>query len=188
MPLKPNHFRIIAGRFRSRQLLIPDHTAVRPTPNRVRETLFNWLMKDIHGAVCVDAFAGSGSLGFEAISRGAAQVYFIEKEGSVFETLAKNSALFKTTEATLLHGSMPASLSKINTPLDIVFLDPPFHQDLILPSLLALQESRLLKKGSLVYLEVERRLDLLLQLDPAWQVLKHKRAGQVAYYLLTYGE
>jgi 16S rRNA (guanine966-N2)-methyltransferase len=186
MDQKPHHFRIIAGRFRSRQLLIPKHAAVRPTPNRVRETLFNWLMNTIHDSHCLDGFAGSGALGIEALSRGAKQVYFIEKERSILQALETNLSLLKAEGATLINGTMPASLGKVTATLDIIFLDPPFRQNLILPSLLALQQSTLLKKGTLVYIEMERNVDLQAQLDPLWTILKHQKAGSVAYYLIGY--
>jgi 16S rRNA (guanine966-N2)-methyltransferase len=218
MATKQHHFRIIGGKWRARQLPISDHLAVRPTPNRVRETLFNWLMHDIHGAVCLDAFAGSGALGIEALSRGAEKVYFIEKEKAVLEQLEKNLSLLKKSVIpanvgiqesrrdssltsldpsvrwddntyNVVLGNMPETLDCLAplaiTGIDIVFLDPPFHQNLILPSLEALEKSNLLKPSSLVYLEIEREFNLVDQLDPRWQVLKNKQTGKVGYYLLS---
>jgi 16S rRNA (guanine966-N2)-methyltransferase len=209
MNVKPNNFRIIGGKWRGRQLSIANHSAVRPTLNNVRETLFNWLMNDIHGAVCLDTFAGTGALGIEALSRGAKQVFFIEKEKSVLAQLEKNLALLKTDSAHLILGNMPESLSNIqienknldldpspeacegrsvrrqaDEDIDIVFLDPPFHQNLILLNLRALKESQLLKPDALIYAEAEKELDLESQLGPCWNILKHKKAGKVAYYLL----
>ena len=186
MPTKPHHFRIIAGRFRSRQLQIPEHIAVRPTLNRIRETLFNWLMNDIQDAICLDAFAGSGALGLEALSRGAEHVYFIEKERTVLQALEKNIALLNTEGSELILGSMPECLAVGEfKKIDIVFLDPPFHQDLILPALQALQQSELLKPESLIYFEVEREFKLPEKLDANWEILKYKKAGKVAYGLLS---
>ncbi len=184
MTLKPNQFRIIAGRWRSRRFAIADHAAVRPSPERVRETLFNWLMHDIHGAVCLDAFAGTGALGLEALSRGAQKVYFVEQEKTVFDVLREHVKQLAVENAMLCHASMPQVLSQFSEKFSIVFLDPPFKKNLVLPLLEALQKNNCLQEKALVYVETEAELDLLSVLSEDWEILKSSKAGQVKFYLL----
>ena len=170
--------RIIAGQWRSRKLDVPEALGLRPTPNRVRETLFNWLMDDMVGAHCLDAFAGSGALGFEALSRGAAHVTFIDSNPQVIKHLRTTGDLFKTTQASYVLGSFPNKVV-LSQPFDIVFLDPPFHQGLIEPSLEFLTQNNLLKPGALIYIEQES----LIPSHPNFTQLKSKTTGQVSYSL-----
>jgi 16S rRNA (guanine966-N2)-methyltransferase len=184
MLTKPHHFRIISGKWKRRLLSIPSHAAVRPTPDRVRETLFNWLMHDIAGAVCLDAFAGSGALGLEALSRGASHVYFIEQQKTVLELLRQHLATLDCKDATLVLGTMPQALKQLTQALDIVFLDPPFEKNEVVPSLNALTESALITPNTLIYVEVERRLALEPLIEAQWEILKQSKAGNVRYFLL----
>lgn len=177
---------IIGGRFRGKKLPVLTLDGLRPTPNRVRETLFNWLMHDIHGARCLDAFAGSGALGFEAYSRGASQVILLEHHPQAYAQLSKLasdlSSSTNTSSSQLMIKHVDAHLFLKNTTeqFNLIFLDPPFSKDDLLPCIKLLERPGLLAKGGLVYIESAKAIDL-----PAWETLKLKRAGQVVYGLYT---
>jgi 16S rRNA (guanine966-N2)-methyltransferase len=181
----PGKIRIIGGRWRHRYIHISPLPELRPTPNRVRETLFNWLASAIHGARCLDLFAGSGALGFEALSRGAAHVTFVDHSEAVLKMLKQNAERLNTEEAIFLKGKFPNYMPPLPMVYDIIFLDPPFYQGMIPSALAWLEQQSLLKNGSLMY--VEREDDLkLLELPKKWTLLKEKKAGQVIYSLWTY--
>lgn len=131
--------RIIGGDWRGRKLPVLSKDGLRPTSDRMRETLFNWLQFEIAGACCLDAFAGSGALGFEALSRGASSVVFIEKNAEVAQQLLSNCALLKTQQAQVFNIDSQAWLNQNEqVSFDLVFIDPPFHQCLVEPTLQAL--------------------------------------------------
>lgn len=174
--------RIIGGQWRSRKIAVPDIPHCRPTPNRVRETLFNWLSPVIQGAYCLDAFAGSGALGFEALSRGAAHVVLVDQDKKVVTLLQQELAQFKADNADIYAATLPEQLKTPSKPFDIVFLDPPFNQDLLLPMCFYLEEKGLLSDHALIYLEAKTPLDVQA-LPAAWRIIKSKKAGQVAYHL-----
>lgn len=175
--------RIIAGNWRSRKISFLDLPHIRPTPNRIRETLFNWLSPIIAGANCLDAFAGSGALGFEALSRGAKSVTMIESSLETVKVLKKNAETLNAENLEIIHGFFPEVLSHINhKKFDIVFLDPPFHQNLILPAANYLQNNHYLTASSYVYIETERHVQL--QLPDNWKVFRHKQTGEVEYSLV----
>lgn len=153
--MKNNQLRIIGGEWRSRRLSFPNVPGLRPTPDRMRETLFNWLQGHIAGSRCLDLFAGSGALGLEALSRGAAEVVFIEKHPAAVKTLRNNLELLGATQAQLVHNDALRYLSTSSEPFDFIFLDPPFHQQLIPPVLTALLTKGLLKPTGMLYLEQE---------------------------------
>ncbi len=180
--MKQGQVRIIGGVWRGRLLKVPDVLNLRPTPDRVRETLFNWLAPAISGAYCLDAFAGSGVLGFEALSRGAAHVVMVEQAKAVVTLLQEELLMLKAQNADVYCGRVPQQLKKPQTLFDIVFLDPPYEDNLLLPTCFYLEEQGFLAKGAYLYLEAK---ELLQQGDlPAnWQLLKSKKAGQVAYHL-----
>ena len=181
--------RIVAGNWRSRLLDIADVEGLRPTSERIRETLFNWLAPTIQGARCLDLFAGTGALGLEALSRGAREAVFVEQSPVAARQLETNidivgaNAAAKVVQGDGLRylGNAPESL------FDIVFLDPPFAADLLNETCRLLAENKLLADGGLVYLELERMQD-----EPSfpdgWQVLKNKTAGNVRYMLVQTGE
>lgn len=178
--------RIIGGQWRSRTLTFPDLPTLRPTPNRIRETLFNWLSKEILQARCLDLFAGSGALGFEALSRGACHVTFVDCQPAVLTQLKQNIALFETPHANVINLKIP-SLSFPNiTPFNLVFLDPPFYQNLIEPSCQWLETQQLLAKNAYIYIEAEKNLHPL-PVPSSWQLLKSKTAGEVGYHLFKIG-
>ncbi len=179
-----NHIRIIGGRWRGRKITFPDLDTLRPTPNRVRETLFNWLMPVIRGATCLDMFAGSGSLSFEALSRGAGRVVLWEPEQNSLKALKENAERLQTTSLEVYPIRFPQNLPIYPTPqFDIVFLDPPFHQHYIEPACQWLVESNCLKKDALIYIEMEYTPQPPT-LPEGWEILKAKKAGDVSYYLV----
>ncbi|STX29839.1 methyltransferase [Legionella beliardensis] len=172
--------RIIGGKYRSKKLYFPDLTGLRPTPDRVRETLFNWLMHDIHNAHCLDAFAGSGALGFEAFSRGAAAVTLIESSPVAFASLQKNSLSFNSSILKVINLDARKFLKTMKEPVDIIFLDPPFASNCLLECLDIIIQGQSLRPGGLVYVESAQKmmLDQLL-----WSERKSRKAGQVYYAL-----
>jgi 16S rRNA (guanine966-N2)-methyltransferase len=176
--------RIIGGEWRGRKLKVPEVPHLRPTPDRVRETLFNWLSPILAGANCLDAFAGSGALGFEALSRGAAHVVMVDDSHEVMKTLQEEAQMFKATNLEIYRARVPSQLKKPQKPWDIVFLDPPFQQDLLLPTCLFLEkEEGFLAEKAHIYLEAKDTLKPE-DLPSNWEVIKSKKAGQVAYHLI----
>lgn len=170
-------------------MFFPDLPGLRPTADRIRETLFNWLQVDIVGASCLDLYAGSGALGFEALSRGAEHVVFVDTQRKVIEQLKQNAASLNATEkATFLLGDAALYLSHNDEAIkfDLVFLDPPFKQNLLAPCLQGLQKKALLKAGAKVYIEMEASLTDEHMLDD-WHIAKQKTAGNVRYCLLQCG-
>jgi 16S rRNA (guanine966-N2)-methyltransferase len=169
--------RIIAGEYRGRRLSVPDRPGLRPTPDRVRETLFNWLSQSLDGLSCLDLFAGSGALGFEAASRGAARVVMVEQDRAAFQALQTSLESLKTRQVELVCADAFAFLKR-NETFDVVFLDPPFGQN-ALPTVF-----RQLKPapGMRVYVEAEEPYTA----DAGWGELKRARAGQVSYQLLEW--
>lgn len=180
----PNQLRIIGGRFRGRKISFPNVEGIRPTPDRVRETLFNWLQPSIHNAVCLDLFCGSGALGLEALSRGADYVTFYDNEKCVISYLQKTLQQLSISNASVSKAHIPADLELAKDSVDIIFLDPPFRKELAKTCLNWLINSAFLKSNGLVYLETEKGLNI--ELDQNWKILKEKTAGQVCYCLLEF--
>lgn len=174
--------RIIGGRWRGRKVSFSAAPGLRPTGDRIRETLFNWLQPVIEGARCLDLFAGSGALGLEALSRGAGEVVFVETSSTAVKSLRSHLAEFGAEAGTVLQMDGLAFLASDPKPFDVVFLDPPYHQDLLGPVCTRLQECGWLGPGARVYMEVERER-CLEPLPPGWQVLREKTTGQVRYGL-----
>jgi 16S rRNA (guanine966-N2)-methyltransferase len=174
--------RIVGGELRGRRIEVPARADVRPTPERVRETLFNWLGQRLDGAVCLDLFAGSGALGFEAASRGAARVVMVEQDRGVLAALHRSRALLGATAVEIVADEALAWLARGGERFDVVFLDPPFRQN-ALPALLAALPPRL-QRGARVYVEGGQPADVAAP----WRELKRARAGQVSYQLLQWGE
>jgi 16S rRNA (guanine966-N2)-methyltransferase len=177
----PNRLRIIGGRWRGSRIVFPPLAAIRPSPDRVRETLFNWLQQPIVGARCLDLFAGSGALGLEALSRGAAHVTFVDREPQIGRHLSQTLERLGSRDATVVVEDAQRFLSRPAQRFDIVFLDPPFDSGVLEQVGGRLQGW--LAPGGYVYVEcpAERSLAML----PAhWAVQRTKRAGQVGYHLL----
>ena len=177
-----NSLRIIGGEWRSRQIAFDDAPGLRPTPARVRETLFNWLQADVAGSCCLDLYAGSGALGFEAASRGAKHVLQVERNPEVCQKLHSNIAKLAAQQIQVQQADVSQFLHGPAQSFNLVFLDPPFAQNLLAPSCALLEDKGWLAPYAKIYLEAERGL-ALDALPVNWQCLKHKTAGEVSYYL-----
>lgn len=183
-PAASNVLRIIGGEHGGRKLRFPSLRGLRPTGDRTRETLFNWLQPVIKGSHCLDMFAGSGALGFEAASRGAASVTMIEQQGAAVRQLQENIGLLQLSPGVeVVRDSSPAWLAKSSRRFDIVFLDPPFADNLLQECIDALQNGDHLAAEALVYLERDAH-QALPELPGNWQVLRDKKQGQVAFSLV----
>jgi len=172
--------RIIGGKYRSRVLRVAARPGLRPTPDRVRETLFNWLGQDLSGLACLDLFAGSGALGFEAASRGAVRVVMVEQDRTALAELNRSRAALGAEQVLIVAGDANAFLAREKECFDVVFLDPPFRQNAV-PDLLEKLPPRLLR-GARVYVESGAPVAVLWP----WTELKQARAGQVSYQLLRW--
>lgn len=191
--------RIIAGKWRGRLLPVCDHEGLRPTPNRVRETLFNWLQPNIVGARCLDLFAGTGALGFEALSRGAEKVTFVESRLPIMQQLkssaekldALSSCEFRQQDAThflrssqlMLQSASSSPNMQLFQPYDIIFMDPPFGSALLDQCLVLLEKSAFMGDHTRIY--VESAIPLVeTGLPQGWQLIKQQKAGAVFYHLI----
>jgi 16S rRNA (guanine966-N2)-methyltransferase len=175
---RANTVRIIGGLWRSRILEFPDVAGLRPTPDRVRETLFNWLGRDLTGLACLDLFAGSGALGFEALSRGAASVVMVEKDAAALAALRENARKLSADNLTVVRGDALEFARRARSRFDVVFVDPPYRLGLQAAALALVRG--LLVEGARVYAES----DAVLQLPQGWAILKRARAGKVYFHLL----
>lgn len=176
--------RIIGGKWRGRALLFPPTQPIRPTSNRVRETLFNWLAPRIEGSRCLDLFAGSGALGFEAASRGAEEVVLVESDPLIVTCLHKSALTFDADNLQIIRCNAIEWLEGPPSSFDIVFLDPPFGSQVLAAACQRLAQRRWLRPGAVIYVESERRLELP-PLPTTWNLVRQKRAGNVAYYLIN---
>jgi 16S rRNA (guanine966-N2)-methyltransferase len=182
-PGSRNSVRIIGGGWRGRRVSFPDVPGLRPTPDRVRETLFNWLQHAISGAHCLDLFAGSGALGLEALSRGAKQVVFVEQAVAAAHALQEQLVRFGgEARGQVVEMGAARYLRSGAQPFDIVFLDPPFGRDALAEYVPLIDAGQWLKPGALVYLENEKQAGVP-PLPAHWQLLKSKSAGEVGYHL-----
>lgn len=184
MKTRANRFRVIGGQWRGRLLGFPDGEGLRPTGDRVRETLFNWLQRDIIDARCLDAYTGSGALAIEALSRGAASVLCLDTATHAVRALQANAQQLGSTGLDLRQQSALDFLARRHAepPFDLIFLDPPFALNLLQQSLDLISTQGWLQAGGRVYLESSSRLEAL-QLPQGWALLKSKRAGQVYFGL-----
>jgi 16S rRNA (guanine966-N2)-methyltransferase len=181
-PRAPNRLRIIGGRWRGSRIVFPPLAAIRPSPDRVRETLFNWLQQPIVGARCLDLFAGSGALGLEALSRGAAHVTFVDREPQIGRHLAQTLERLGSADATVAVEDALRFLLRQPQPFDVVFLDPPFDSKVLEEVCRRLQQGWL-APGAYIYAECPADRGLAT-LPAQWAVQRSKRAGQVGYHLL----
>ncbi|MFM2441053.1 MAG: hypothetical protein RLZZ349_780 [Pseudomonadota bacterium] len=184
---KLNTVRINAGEWRSRLIKFPDAEGLRPTPERVRQTVFNWLGQDLTGLNCLDLFSGTGVMGFEALSRGAIAVTLVEKSLPAYNALISNKQILQADEANILHQDALQFLNQNTLKFNIIFLDPPYNQEW-LPKVLPLIATHL-HEGGLVYVEAEYALDQSQSNASAgfmddWQIVKQNKAGNVFYHLL----
>lgn len=179
----PGHLRIIGGTNRGRRLPIPDQPGLRPTADRVRETLFNWLAPVLPGARCLDLFAGSGALGLEAASRGAGEVVLVERNAPVARQLDANRVTLNAQGVRVIQTDALAFLDGPPSPFDLVFLDPPFAAGLLGPACTRLAARGWLAPGARVYLETDRR-EGFPALPNGWQLIRERTTGQVRFGLV----
>jgi 16S rRNA (guanine966-N2)-methyltransferase len=181
------HLRIIGGQWRSRKLSFPEAPGLRPTPDRVRETLFNWLAAHIEGAKVLDAFTGSGALYLEALSRGASMALALDANATAISSLRHNLDLLHCAVGQLLQSDALKYLeTQTPTAFDLVFLDPPFHQNLLPGTCTLLQEKGWLAERAWIYTESETPPSAL-QMPATWRLHREKKAGQVYYSLWQRG-
>lgn len=177
-----NDVRIIGGAWRGRRIRFVPVEGLRPSPDRVRETLFNWLRDQVVGSRCLDLFAGSGALGIEALSRGAAQVLFVERDGAAVSALKANLSLLGANAAEVLQADALQFLRGPPRSFDIVFLDPPFASGCVPEVCGLLAAGGWLAPGGHIYVEQSARVPLD-GLPAGWTLVRSKRAGEVGYHL-----
>ena len=180
MPLIQNKVRVIGGKWRGRVISFPSNIALRPTPNRVRETVFNWLGQDMSGKVCLDLFAGSGAMGIEAASRGSEHVVMVESDRKVYSVLQSSLQKLRACQIELLMMDALKFIISDQRLFDVIFLDPPYQLGL-LPKLLSLLPSHL-TQDVLIYLEAGSSSEP----NEDWSVWRSSQAGRVHYQLLKY--
>ena len=185
---KNSKLRIIGGDYKGRTLTFISTKNLRPTGHRIKETLFNWLMKDIEGSKCLDLFAGTGSLGIEALSRKAEYVSFIEKDKNIFIKLNDNINLLNLTDRSKTHLANGLSWLTSNTNkklnFNIIFIDPPFGLGLIEKVYLIMQKKKILKKGCLIYIEAEKEINLK-KICAEWKEIKQANSNRTSYSLFV---
>ena len=182
---RTNSLRIIGGVWRGRKLTFPEVEGLRPTSDRTRETVFNWLQPSMGGSRCLDLFAGSGALGFEAASRGAAEVVLIENNQQAFLQLKQNADTLKASNCVIKNSSANQAIIESTIPFDIVFIDPPYQADLWTDTAENLVSQGILSQGALIYLEYPAKQDMPI-LPTSWLLLKEKKAGDVKYCLFEF--
>lgn len=182
MAVSKQEIRIIGGRLRSRKLRFPDAEGLRPTPDRVRETLFNWLRDGIEGARCLDLYAGSGALGFEAVSRGARRVVMVDAQKAVTQSLKEHCGTLDVPEVVVVSANARDFLKGNAEVFDVVFLDPPFRRGWLPSAGALLERGGWLASHAWLYVEAEREFDFST-LPPAWRSVRQGLAGDVAYRL-----
>ena len=174
--------RIISGLWRGRKLPVHDAEGLRPTTDRVKETLFNWLAQEIPHALCLDLFAGSGGLGFEAASRQAKLVTMVELNPKAFAQLQQNVTAVKANNIQLVSGDALQFLKQQGTPHHVVFIDPPFRQGLLQETVTLLEQNGWLAEDAMIYIEAEKEWQVE-NLPATWHLHREKTAGQVSYRL-----
>lgn len=178
-----NQVSIIAGQWRGSKINVVDFQDLRPTSGRIRETLFNWLHYDIQGLTCLDLFAGSGALGFEAASRGAGKVIMVERQPTICRQLELTAQKLDAGQITVICDNAREFLGSNQRVYDLVFLDPPFRSELLDETCLTLEQSGALAENAKIYLETAKS-NRLEHLPPNWTILHSKFAGDVNYSLL----
>ena len=176
----PGKIRLIAGKWRGRKLDVIDSPGLRPTPDRIRETLFNWLQEEIVGARCLDLFAGTGALAFEALSRGAAEIVMVESNPKIIESLNQHAKTLGSEGHIIQLADAISWMKQGIKGFDIIFLDPPFGQGYIEQCCTIISEQSLLNARGLVYIESEKNLSL----PDGWKIRKQTKAGNVQSALI----
>ncbi len=179
---KTGYVRIIGGRWKGRRLKFTEVAGLRPTLDRVRETLFNWLMYDIESARCLDLFAGSAALGIEALSRGASEVVFVEKNKKAADNIHRNLQELQFSNYKVFNTSAEVVFKKNQQPYDIIFVDPPFYQEYLQSTLANLNNEQFVRPNTLVYVEREKHSDAI-EFPANWERIKEKQVGGLEFYL-----
>jgi len=174
--------RLIGGKWRSRKLDVLEADNLRPTPDRIRETLFNWLSPYVSGAVCLDLYAGTGALGFEALSRGAASVVMVDHNRDVIFNLQKQVQKLGASAAEIANNDVMTWLTQCQQSFDIVFIDPPYQSRLLEPTIDKLINCGCLNQASLLYVESDSKIDIN---NNHVEMIKSGNAGKVEFQLLT---
>jgi len=185
---KSNSLRIIGGTWRSRHIQFIDSPKIRPTPDRVRETLFNWLASNINGATCLDLFAGSGALGFESMSRGADQVVLVEEDARIATMLNEQKDQFNAQTIEIRNQNALTYLQNENQQFDVIFLDPPFDGEILEKVIPMILKQQLLNAHGLLYVESAAQQKSIKSLDILLETLnciREKVSGEVRYALYT---
>ena len=179
-----NFVRIISGKYKSRKIFFPNRPEIRPTGNRIRESLFNWIQGDIVNSRCLDLFSGSGALGIEALSRGAEITTFIESDFETANCLEKNLQTLNAGNGKVVRANAISWLEsqKNIEPFEFVFLDPPCKKNLLLDSISLLESNYMITDNGKIYIETEVENNLR-QLPPTWRLRQKKQAGRVSYCL-----
>lgn len=184
MSVPGGQVRIIGGKWRSRKLRFPAASGVRPSPDAVRETLFNWLQLDIEYSRCLDLYAGSGAIGFEAASRGASSVVMVEANTSVSRALRQNTLLLDAEQQIIVETEKAEKfLGRCQSAFDIVFMDPPFDADHLEAACAALANSKAIDNSTLLYVESAKRREPL-PISPSWHIIRQKTRGLVQSTLI----
>ncbi len=179
---KPGQLRIIAGLWRGRKLDFPTVEGLRPTSDRVRETLFNWLQMDIAGARCLDLFAGSGALGLEALSRGASEVVMVEQDHQAAQQIRSHLSKLGSNKGAVEQIDVLHYLNRPSISFDIVFLDPPYALDCLADCCQLLEKNGWLSSTAIIYLEDSSQKPAP-KLPTNWQLNRSKKAGEIGYHL-----
>ncbi len=179
-----SQLRIIAGSWRGRKLSFLDREGLRPTTDRVRETVFNWLQMDLPGSRCLDLFAGSGALGIEAASRGASKVVMVDNDEATIDMLNKNIDLLSAQQVAAVYDNAINYVQNCDFMFDVVFIDPPYKLDVIAQCCELLESKQCLSDHAKIVIECDVGKDLV-GLPDNWQCLKRKTAGQAAYHLFA---
>lgn len=182
--MKTNTIRVIAGKYKNRKLKFPSIDGLRPTSDQLKETIFNWLIPYIHGSVCIDAFAGSGSLGIESLSRGADKAIFYELNSKAINQIKSNLQQLEITGYEIHKKDSVKALASIDIQSTemIIFIDPPFNKNLAQPCLQAIIDNATIQSGTLVYIETEKSSELKLD---GFEVLKEKISSTISAKLIT---
>ena len=182
--MKTNTIRVIAGKYKNRRLKFPSIDGLRPTSDQLKETIFNWLTPYIHSSTCIDAFAGSGSLGIESLSRGANKAIFYELNAKATHQIKENLQLLEITNYEVHKKDCIKALSSIRIEHSdlIIFLDPPFNKDLANPCLQAITSNSNILSDTIVYIETEKAAELDLT---GFDILKEKNTSTISVKLIT---
>ncbi|ALD14995.1 16S rRNA methyltransferase [Buchnera aphidicola (Aphis glycines)] len=175
---------IISGKLKGQKIAFKNNLNIRPTTNRIRETLFNWIAKDIKNSRCLDCFAGSGALGLESISRHAKFVTLLEIKKKIILSLIQNAKKLNVSNVEIIHTNTLDWLKKTKKPYDIIFIDPPYNEKLVENTIILLEKKKWIKNKSIIYIETKKNQPLILPYN--FTLYKKKITNHIAFYLYIY--